>query len=166
MHAQSRIAQESDVNLGGGTVDLIPIQSTESVVLGQARAVADIFAQGHMLVVPMRPACPGASEPLAAQCQYRAHDIVFRIPVAQPTAHQHGEYRLNIVLDHLNGGAVLILAGVAETADAGVTARTAPVSPQVAVACQSGDPLSFVCQGGNIVRSEERNKIPIAAGCE
>src|SRR6266436_4704470 len=97
------------MSLPGATIELVTIQTAGSVVLRKPSAVSNDFPQSHVVQEPMWPARPGAGQSVAGQCQHRAHDVVLRIPVAEPTPKQKREYGLHIALDQFRRGAVVVI---------------------------------------------------------
>ena len=86
MQTQRRIAHQSDVDLSGCGVDLILVEAIGSIILGQPCTEAERLAQSHVLQEPVRSTGPGARQAITGHRQHTAHNIIFRIPISQPTA--------------------------------------------------------------------------------
>src|SRR5437879_13794944 len=99
MHTQGGIAHQRDVNQPHAVVLLVLIEA--SIVLREARAVADRLSDRHMMKKPMRPPRAGAGQAIGRQSEDRTLKIVFGIPIPQPTAEEHGKNGLDIALEEL-----------------------------------------------------------------
>src|SRR6266850_7019639 len=133
MHSQRGITHQSDMDLAGATVQLISVKPGGPIVLRQARAIADGFPKGHVLEEPMWPAGTAAGQAVTGQGQHRPLEVVFRIPIPEPTAKEQREHSFHIAFDQLGCDAIVESVRVAEPADTRVTARPAAVSPQIRV---------------------------------
>src|SRR3954447_16213419 len=166
MHAEGWVTHESDMDLPCATIDLSAIGTTSAVVLSQARAIAESFTNAHWMEEPVRASRPAGAEALGRTSQYGSPDVVFGIPVAKPASEKHGEDGFDVGLDHLGSGAVVILAGVTQAGDATVAAGPAPVSPEIIIVLQVGDPVALVGQGGDGGRAKEGGEAAVPAGRE
>src|SRR5215207_3062617 len=114
MQTQGRITHEANVNIAGSAVDLIAIESAVSVILGDAGAVAERFTEANVMVEPVWTTGPCARQTHTAGREHRAHNIIFRIPVPQPTAEEQREDSFDVVLNEFNCRAVVVLPGIAK----------------------------------------------------
>src|SRR5438045_1673246 len=87
---------------------------------------------------------PAGGETFSLSGQHTAHDVVFAVPIAEPTPENHAEDALDVGGDHFRRGSVLVLAGIANAADAAVAASSAAVGPEIIVILQSRNPCAFV----------------------
>src|SRR4051794_37558792 len=101
MQAQGWIAHERDVNgaglLAGGLIEAV-------VILGEARAVADRWAQIHRVQKPVRTARPGAGEGVSFSAERRAQERAFVIPIAKITAEEKCEDGAGVIQRKVIGG--------------------------------------------------------------
>src|SRR5437867_8922337 len=86
MHAQSWIAHQRHVDLAGRAVDLGSVKSARTVVLRQARAVANVFPERHVMHEPVRTARPDGGETSGGRRQHGTQKIIFAVPISEPTA--------------------------------------------------------------------------------
>ena len=168
MHAQRRVTHQRDVNAASVTVHLVLIK--HAVVLAQANAVTDRFAQSHVMIEMMRPARPGTGQPISRRRQRRAHDVVLGVPLGQPAPKHHHKDGPRIRIHDVRAPDLVVVAMGPQTAHARVTARAAAVGPEITIDSEQCDPL-FVerrvgrCVGGEDVRrSKKRREVAIAAG--
>src|SRR6185503_10476007 len=129
MHSQRRIAHQRDVDTPLKLVHLVAIHA--AIVLAQTGAVTDRFAEAHVMIIPMRPACPRAGQAHARSGQRCAHDVVCAVPLAEPASEHHEEHRLGIATGNVTAPNVVVSVVGAESAHACVAAATATISPQV-----------------------------------
>lgn len=107
---------------------------TRFVVLGNARAEPDGFAQTHVMKFPVRSARPSTGEGVGGGGQLDAQKIIRRVPITKIAAEEHGENDALVVGDQLRG--------FSHAARAGVSATTAAVAPQVTLRGESGQPIA------------------------
>src|SRR5579884_4069781 len=100
---------------------------------------------------PMRTAAPRAGQTVVRQREHSAHDVVLRIPIAQPTAEQKREDGLHVVAVNFGAVAVVIAVAVADTADAAEAAGAATVSPKITVGSERRDPCAFIRKRRHVV---------------
>src|SRR2546421_7700516 len=129
MHTQGRIAHEGNMDLARAVVRLVLIESVAAIVLRETGAEPDRFAERHVLQEPVRSAGQSAGQPVGRQRQDRALQVVFGIPIAQPTAEEHGKDSFNVVLIKLSRDTVMISVRVAKASYAGEAPGPAAVSP-------------------------------------
>ena len=129
VHAQSRIAHQRDVSLPSATIQLVLIQAAGPIVLRQTSGVSDNLTESHVVKEPMWPAGPGAGQSVAGQCQHRAHDVVLRIPIAEPAPEQEDERGFHVALEQFARRPVVVFIRIAQAANAGKTPGAAAVSP-------------------------------------
>ena len=141
MQPERGIAHQRHVHQAGGIVDLISIESVRSVVLRQARAEPDGFAQAHVLTEPVRLSAQDASQPVCLCAERGAHEVVLGIPVAQPTAGEHVKHRVGVRGGQVPGSDFVIKSGIAEARDADIAGAAGAVGPKITLIDQRGQPL-------------------------
>src|SRR5438552_341287 len=95
MHTQRGVAQQRDMDTVRAPV-LRTVHAAQGVVLAQARAIADRFAQRHVLKKPKRTARPNRGERIACRSKWSAEEVAFVIPVSEITPYIHIEHAFNV----------------------------------------------------------------------
>src|SRR5690348_13794030 len=93
-----------------------------SVILGDARAEAQSFAQSHVMEEPMRSAGPHRREDVA-RGKRRAGQVIWCVPISKIAAKKHQKNCFALVRNEIGGFAKVIARGVVRIAAA---ARIAP----------------------------------------
>src|SRR5687767_4932474 len=119
MQAKRRVTHERDVNPVLGAVDLglvVPV-----VIHRAARDVTDRFAGAHRMHEPVWASRPSGYKTVVGR-ERCAENVVLVIPITEPRTEEKVEHAANVAVHHLDRGAFIIEAGIAEAADAGVAA--------------------------------------------
>src|SRR5882762_5254884 len=106
--------------------------------------------------IPMGASRPAGGETFGLRGEDAAHDVVFAVPIAEPTSENHAKHAFDVGRDHFGRGAVEVLTGIANAADAAVAASSAAVGPEIIIILQSGNPRTLVRQRSNRRRAEQR----------
>src|SRR5687767_10211561 len=99
------------------------ISATHGVVLAELRGISERLTETHRMEKPMRTSSPCRGEAVRLRRQGAAEEIIFRIPVAEIAAEEHGENALDVIAGKVRRAADAVAAIV-------ITAA-ATVRPQI-----------------------------------
>src|SRR5438093_958201 len=96
MQPECGMGHPRDIHKTGRIIGVISVKAARLVVLSESRAVADRLAQSHMMAIPVRLAGEKTSESVGLRAQRATHEVVRRIPVAEPASAKHVKDRLRV----------------------------------------------------------------------